>query len=163
MPIASYYEPGALVTEKVKQPDLSIQRLERIESCMPNVCFFSFKEYDRGVVVTIKGRAVNPAYTNLNFRVQDLLTRWFTTDPARIRQAITTELQGTSRTIVFVGERTHESYWVPQEVAMTLEAKKPVYAVRLSGTNGRTPKCLSDNGIQVHSWSEAKLQELATR
>ena len=34
---------------------------------MPNVVFFSFKEEDRGVVLTIKGRAVNPNYPNLNF------------------------------------------------------------------------------------------------
>lgn len=130
---------------------------------MANVCFFSFKEDDRDVVVTIKGRAVNPSYDSLNFRVQDLLKRWDTTDSARIRQAITTNLQGTSRTIVFVGAKTYESYWVPEEVAMTLAADKPVYAIRLKDTNGRTPKCLTDNGIHVYDWSEARLQDLATQ
>lgn len=130
---------------------------------MANVCFFSFKEDDRDVIVTIKGRAVNPSYDGLNFRVQDLLKRWDTTDSARIRQAITTNLQGTSRTIVFVGAKTYESYWVPEEVAMTLEADKPVYAIRLKDTNGRTPKCLTDNGIHVYDWSEARLQDLATQ
>ena len=56
---------------------------------MPNVVFFSFKEDDRGVVLTIKGRAVNPNYYALNFRVKDLLKRWDTDDEAVIRQAIT--------------------------------------------------------------------------
>ncbi len=42
---------------------------------MPNVVFFSFSEDDRDVVAMIKGRAVNPDYTNLNFRVRDLLAR----------------------------------------------------------------------------------------
>jgi len=130
---------------------------------MPNVVFFSFKEADRGVVLTIKGRAVNPSYTNLNFRVQDLLKRWDTTDPAVIKQAISKNIVGTSRTIVFVGNNTHASYWVPHEVAMTIAANKPVYAIRLNGTNGPIPKCLSDNGITVHSWSEATLQNLATK
>lgn len=130
---------------------------------MPNVVFFSFKEEDRGVVLTIKGRASNSRYPALNFKVQDLLKRWDTEDEAVIKQAITKNIKGTSRTIVFVGSDTHKSYWVPQEVKMTLDANKPVYAIRLSGTLGKIPKCLSDNKITVHSWSEVKLQDLATK
>jgi len=130
---------------------------------MPNVVFFSFTEADRGVVLTIKGRAVNPLYQNLNFRVKDLLKRWNTEDTAVIRQAITKAMNGTSRTIVFVGERTHLSIWVREEVKMTLENNKPVYAIRLNGTGGKTPKVLEDNCIHLYSWSEERLQELATR
>ncbi len=130
---------------------------------MSNVVFFSFKEPDRGVVLTIKGRAVNSSYYNLNFLVKDLLKRWNTEDTAVIRQAITKAMNGTSRTIVFVGERTYLSRWVREEVKMTLANGKPVYAIRLSGTNGTTPKVLSDNGILLYSWSEARLQELTTR
>ena len=130
---------------------------------MPNVVFFSFTEADRGVVLTIKGRAVNPLYQNLNFRVKDLLKRWNTVDTAVIRQAITKAMNGTSRTIVFVGERTHLSIWVREEIKMTLENDKPVYAIRLNNTSGKTPKALEDNGIYLYSWSEERLQELATR
>lgn len=129
---------------------------------MPKSVFFSFKEKDREVVLTIKGRAVNPNYYNLNFKVQDLLRRWKTEDSSVIKQAITTKIQGTSRTIVFVGEQTYKSYWVPHEVRMTLDVGKPVYAIRLNGTYGAIPKCLSDNSIKVHSWSEENLQKLAT-
>lgn len=130
---------------------------------MSNVIFFSFKEEDRGVVLTIKGRAVNPKYFALNFRVKDLLKRWDTTDSAVIKQAISKSIFGTSRTIVFVGEETYKSYWVPHEVQMTIDAGKPVYAIRLKNTTGIIPKCLIDNGIYVHSWSEERLQDLATR
>lgn len=130
---------------------------------MSNVVFFSFTEADRGVVLTIKGRAVNPLYQNLNFRVKDLLKRWNTEDTAVIRQAITKAMNGTSRTIVFVGERTHLSIWVREEVKMTLENDKPVYAIRLNNTSGKTPKVLEDKGIYLYSWSEERLQELATR
>lgn len=130
---------------------------------MPNVAFFSFKEVDRGVVLTIKGRAVNPSYYILNFQVKDLLTRWNTEDDAVIRQAITKAMTGTSRTIVFVGEKTHLSRWVREEVEMTISNKKPVYAIRLKDTNGKTPKVLEDNGILLYNWSEERLQELATR
>ena len=130
---------------------------------MPNVVFFSFKEEDRGVVLTIKGRAENSSYTNLNFKVRDLLKRWNTEDSAVIKQAISKKIIGTSRTIVFVGEKTHTSYWVPHEVKMTLAAGKDVYAIRLKDTQGIIPKCLSDNGIHVYEWSEQRLQDLATR
>jgi len=130
---------------------------------MPNVVFFSFTEPDRGVVLTIKGRAVNPDYSNLKFRVKDLLKRWDTEDTAVIRRAITTAMSGTSRTIVFVGERTHRSKWVREEVEMTLQKNKPVYAIRLKETNGQKPKVLEDNNIFLYSWSEERLQDLATR
>jgi len=130
---------------------------------MSNVVFFSFTEPDRGVVLTIKGRAVNPSYYNLNFHVKDLLKRWDTEDTAVIRQAITKAMYGTSRTIVFVGKRTYLSRWVREEVEMTLDNNKPVYAIRLNGTNGTTPKVLTDNGIYLYNWSEVTLQDLATR
>jgi hypothetical protein len=129
---------------------------------MSKSVFFSFKEKDRDAVLLIKGRALNSNYYALNFKVQDLLKRWKTEDSSVIKQAITTKIQGTSRTIVFVGEKTHKSYWVPHEVRMTLEADKPVYAIRLSGTSGEIPKCLSENNIKVHTWSEEKLQQLAS-
>ena len=130
---------------------------------MSNVVFFSFTEVDRGVVLTIKGRAVNPHYANLNFRVKDLLRRWKTEDESVIRQAITKAMNGTSRTIVFVGERTHQSSWVTEEVKMTLGNGKSVYAIRLNNTNGLKPKVLIDYGIHVYGWSEETLQDLATR
>jgi hypothetical protein len=130
---------------------------------MPKVAFFSFKEADRETVLLIKGRAINPNYTALNFKVKDLIKRWKTEDAAVIKQAITKAMQGTSRTIVFVGETTHKSYWVPHEVQMTLDAGKPVYAIRLKDTNGTIPNCLSENGIRVYAWSEERLQDLATR
>jgi hypothetical protein len=131
------------------------------EKIMPKSVFFSFKEKDREVVLTIKGRAVNSNYYALNFKVQDLLKRWKTEDSSIIKQAITTKIQGTSRTIVFVGEQTHKSGWVLHEVRMTLDAGKPVYAIRLKGTSGTIPQCLLDNNIKVYAWSEEKLQELA--
>jgi len=130
---------------------------------MPNVVFFSFKETDRSVVLTIKGRAINPNYANLNFRVKDLLKRWKTDDTSVIRQAISKAMKGTSRTIVFVGERTYLSHWVREEVKMTLSYGKSVYAIRLKDTKGLKPKILEENEIYLYDWSEERLQEIATR
>lgn len=72
-------------------------------------------------------------------------------------------MNGTSRTIVFVGQGTHLSKWVREEVKMTLEKNKPVYAIRLKDTNGIKPKVLEDNNIVLYAWSESRLQDLATR
>ena len=130
---------------------------------MPNIVFFSFAEDDREVVETIMGRAVNPLYHNLNFRIKDLLNRSDTEETSVIHQAITQAMNGTSRTIVFTGQTTHLSKWVRQEVRMTIENDKPVYAIRLKNTNGKKPKVLGDYGINLYSWSEEWLQELATK
>ena len=130
---------------------------------MANVVFFSFSETDRTEVLLIKGRAHNSEYPSLDFRVQDLLARWDTQDPAVIRQAISKSIKGTSRTIVFVANDTSSSYWVPEEVNMTIEAGKPAYAIRLTGTNGSKPQCLTDHGIHLNAWSETTLQGLATQ
>jgi hypothetical protein len=130
---------------------------------VPNVCFFSFKEDDRSTVGPIKSRTVNPYYSNLNVRVKDLLSRWDTTDRGRIRAAISMNMSGTSRTIVFVGNNTYQSHWVEEEVKMTLENGKKCYAIRLNNTNGPKPEFLTDHGIYLYSWSESTLQDLATR
>jgi hypothetical protein len=129
---------------------------------MPNLVFFSFTEDDSEVVQTIKERAVNPLYKNLNFRVKDLLERGDTEDIAVIRKAITKAMDGTSRTIVLAGEETHLSRWVHEEVKMTIENDKPVYAIRLKNTNGTKPRVLAEYGINLYAWSEEWLQELAT-
>ena len=129
---------------------------------MPNIVFFSFTEDDRDVVETIMGRAVNPLYKNLNFRVKDLLERGDTDDIAVIHQAITQAMNGTSRTIVFTGQTTHLSKWVREEVRMTIENNNPVFAIRLIHTNGKKPKVLMNYGINLYPWSEEWLQELAT-
>jgi hypothetical protein len=127
------------------------------------VTFFSFMEADRHTVAKIKGRAVNSRYTNLNFKVKDLLVRWDTEDETVIKQAITKAMYGTSRTIVFVGEYTHRSNWVEHEIEMTIYKGKPVYAIWLKDQAGRTPRVLSKHGIRVYTWSEERLQDLATR
>lgn len=126
-------------------------------------CFFSFSESNRHTVAKIKGRAVNKSYSNLNFKVQDLLRRWNTSDETVIRQAITKQLFGTSRTIVFVGELTYKSKWVAHEVEVSIARGKKVFAIWLKDKTGPIPKYLSDRNIRVYQWSEARLQDLATR
>ena len=129
---------------------------------MTNLVFFSFAEDDLEVVETILGRAVNPRYKNLNFQVKDLFERVDTEDTAVIHKTITKAMHGTTRTIVLAGETTHLSKWVHEEVKMTIHNDKPVYAIRLKNTNGTKPRVLAEFGINLYSWSEEWLQELAT-
>lgn len=125
--------------------------------------FFSFSETDRHTVAKIKGRAVNPYYYNLDFNVQDLLKRWSTESESVIRQAISKSLSGASRTIVFIGSDTHKSFWVGEEIKMTIAAGKPVYAIYLYGSDVKFHPELVKNGIYIYAWNEARLQELATK
>lgn len=113
-------------------------------------------------MLLIKGRAVNPNYSGLDFRVKDLLARWNTTDSAVIRQAISKAMYGTSRTIVFLGSDTYMSHWVPEEVEMTIANGKPVFAIRVPNTYGTVPYFLTNRDITVYDWSERNLQALAT-
>lgn len=124
--------------------------------------FFSFSESNRHIVAKIKGRAVNSRYPKINFKVRDLLKRWTTENESTIRQAITKSIKGTSRTIVFVGNDTHKSYWVGEEIKMTLAKGKKVYAIRIKGTNGKSHPELIKNKIYLYKWNEARLQLLAT-
>lgn len=128
---------------------------------MQKIIFMSFSESDRKAVTMIKGRACNAGYSGLSFRQRDLLSRWNTTSTAGIRRAISSKMTGTSRTIVFVGDDTWKSNWVGQEIEMTLDRDKPVYAIRLRNTCGKTPEALARHGIAVQPWSEENLQKLA--
>jgi len=124
--------------------------------------FLSFSKTDKDTVSLIKGRALNSNYGKISFSTHDLLKPWETKDPSVVRQAISTNLRGTSKTIVFVGRDTYHSHWVAEEVKMTLEANKRVYAIAVDATGGPTPPILDHHRIQVHPWSEQQLQRLVS-
>jgi hypothetical protein len=126
-----------------------------------SVVFFSYSETGRETVLIIKGRAVNPMHGALQFRVQDLLWRWSTVAQHMIRQALSKSLSGTSRTMVFVGQ-THLSYWVPEELSMTLAVGKPSHAIALPAY-ATVPHFLPARGITVYARSDRTFQLLATR
>jgi hypothetical protein len=128
-----------------------------------NVVFFSFSELDRDAVLAIKTKAMDPQYPKLNFMVQDLIKRWSTKDPKAIRHAIEGPITAASRTIVLVGKDTYKSMWVAEEVKITLEQGKPVYAIYLKNRHVVIPACLKDNDIYIYPSHEENMQYLATR
>ena len=129
----------------------------------PNVVFFSFSESDRTFVLDLKHKAMGPKYPGLKFLVQDLVKHQGTDESETTTLTNARSLKGVSRTIVFVGKDTYKSAWVAEEVRMTLKMRKPVYAIRVKGTHGVKPVCLSENRIHLYPWHEENLQYLATR
>jgi hypothetical protein len=128
-----------------------------------NVVFFSFSEEDRDAVLSLKTKAMDPQYTKLNFMVQDLMKRWRTKDLKAIRRAVEVPIAAASRTIVLVGKDTYKSMWVAEEVKITLEQGKPVFAIYLKNRRVVIPACLKNNDIYVYPSHEENLQYLATR
>jgi hypothetical protein len=98
----------------------------------------------------------------LDFDVADLHLRWAAATPEERRRAIATATLPCNVTIVFIGENSHSSEWIADEVAASVESGMPVFAMRLPDTNGPVPECLASRGIVVHAWDEATLQQLTT-
>lgn len=126
---------------------------------MLRTVFFSFSECDRKVVT----RILSAKLFERNFSVQGLMERRNIEDEVAIDATIRRAIQNSSRTIVFVGDHTSNSFWVPREVQLTLNSGNCVYAMRLQGTRGAVPNCLEEANITVHRWSENRLHDLATR
>ena len=129
---------------------------------MENLVYFSFYEKDLKTVLALKRKVRDPNYENLNFKVKRLLRRWDTDDISAMQKAIARAMKGATRTIVLVGNGTYKSKWLPEEVKMSRDAGNPVYAVRLEGTYGAKPTCLSNANIHLYDWGEEALQNLAT-
>lgn len=130
---------------------------------MKNKIFLSFSETDRDIVTRIAKHAMDPSYESLNFRVAPFYERWQTKSISVIQNVVAKALKDTNRTIVLVGEDTHESIWVEVEVDMSIELNNSVYAMRLNNTNGEIPKCLKDRDIKVENWDIEVLQFLAIK
>lgn len=125
--------------------------------------FLSFSETDREFVKNITKHAKDPGYESLNFSPAPLLERWDTNSIAVMQNFILKIMKQTHRTIVLVGNDTHESKWVPIEVDLSIELKNPVYAMRLKDSRGEIPECLVEQGIKVENWNIEVLQFLATK
>jgi hypothetical protein len=122
--------------------------------------FFSFDESDRWMVWQIRNLAFDRDYPDLDFDVADLQLRWAAATPAERSRAIATASMSCTHTVVLVGERSHASEWIAEEVAASIESGRPVIAMRLPDTNGLVPECLASRGIAIHDWDEATLQRL---
>jgi hypothetical protein len=67
---------------------------------------------------------------------------------------IKSEIDKSDVVLVVVGENTHESDWVPKEVAYAREQGIPVTAQTLPGKDdAKVPECLRENGVAVEKWN----------
>ena len=128
-----------------------------------SLVFFSFSETDREFLEKIITHAHDKSYDSLDFRVAPLLDRWDTTSKTVMQNFILKIMKTTARTIVFIGDDTIESKWVPVEVDLSIELKHPVYAMRLKDSKGEPPECLLEHGIRVEDWDIEVLQYIATK
>lgn len=135
---------------------------EMAQTARPLV-FFSFDEADRWAVWRLRNLAFDRGYSALDFDVADLYLRWSAATQTERRRAITTATLSCTITVVLVGENSHTSEWIADEVATSIESGMAVIAMRLPCTNGPVPVCLASRGIVVHDWDEATLQQLTAR
>lgn len=68
-----------------------------------------------------------------------------------IRAKIKEQLDGTSVTVVLIGEETAQSDWVADEIRWSLEKGNGILGIRLDSA-GETPQALLDCGAEVIDW-----------
>jgi hypothetical protein len=124
--------------------------------------FLSFDEADRAAADAIRARTKSASDTRLDFDVVRGVERWETISLAGLRSTVVRAIEGATRTVVLVGDRTHASKWVIEEISATIAAGRPVYAIRLPNTTGPAPALLDKHRIPVAPWSLEQLQLLAT-
>jgi hypothetical protein len=119
-------------------------------------------EADRATADAIRARALSASDTQLDFDVVRGVARRETISQAGLRSTVVRAIQGSTRTVVLVGDRTHASIWVVEEISATIAAGRPVRAIRLPNTTGPAPALLGKHRIPVEHWSLEQLQLLAT-
>jgi hypothetical protein len=74
-------------------------------------------------------------------------------DPVYIRQKIRERLQGTSVTVVLIGQHTAESDWVYFEIRESLQKGNAVVGIRLKDSgNPPIPPAMREVGCKVINW-----------
>lgn len=81
-----------------------------------------------------------------------------------VRNCINQELDGTSTTVVIVGENTQDSDWVDYEIRRSLEKGNGLVAVKLPGVDDeKVPDRLREAGGEVVDWSPDEFADAIER
>lgn len=125
---------------------------------MAKKTFISFRGDDKFKVWTLRGLA---EFKNITFEMDDVSLREAiqSRDEYYIRSVIRPKIKNCEICLCMVGENTYQSRkWVPWEINLALEERKPVIAMRFKDTpNAITPSVLSNNGIVPFDWDINKL------
>ncbi len=114
--------------------------------------FLSVAYEDANQARGFKLLAWNPN-VDFEFVTRDLLTPVDSRDPDYIKASIRDRLQGTSVTVVLIGQTTHQSQWVPWEAEESIARGNGIIGIRLKGQDDALiPQVLKDAGAKVINW-----------
>lgn len=123
--------------------------------------FLSFRGEDVQKVWTLRNLA---EFKNVAFEMDDVSIRKEidSEDKAYLRRVIRPKIVNCDYCLCLVGEDTWRSrIWVPWEIGLAVEEKKPIYAMRFwDAKDAPTPKVLTDNGVRPFDWDVDKLTRL---
>lgn len=106
---------------------------------------------------------------DISFRGRHLLDPIKSENKSYIWQEIKKQMEGTSVTVVLLGERTHKSVWVKREIEESVARGNGVVAIQLKDQNCPLPakscvgKALDAAGAEVVPWSPHEFAEAIER
>jgi hypothetical protein len=115
-----------------------------------------FISYQHDDVQQAKGFNLLRWNSNVDFDFvgRHLLSPVESEDPQYIRSKIREQLNGTSVTVVLIGQNTASSEWVDYEIRASMERGNGVIGIHLKGAeNAETPPALNEVGGQVVDWN----------
>jgi hypothetical protein len=85
-------------------------------------------------------------------------------DEAYIRRSIRNQMQGTSVTVVLIGDKTHTSRWVDWEIEESVGRGNGLLGIKLKGKSGaRTPALLRTYRAEVLIWQPSQFEDVIER
>jgi len=91
--------------------------------------------------------------TNIEFVTRDLLSPVDSQNPDYIKASIKEKLNGTSVTVVLLGQNTGQSEWVRWEAEESYARGNGIIGIRLKGQDDApVPQFLKDVGAKVVNW-----------
>lgn len=130
---------------------------------MPRRAFISFQSDDRMQARRFVQLKLDPD-VQLDISARHLIDPVQSYDEAYIKRRINEEMDGTSMTIVLIGENTHTSEYVAYEIQRTVELGHALLGIRVPGAeNARVPAGLEENGAEIINYEEAEFNPAIAR
>lgn len=101
---------------------------------------------------------------DVEFQDRHLLDPVNSTNDQYIKRCINDQLNGTSVTVVLVGENTQNSDWVDYEIERSIDKGNGVVAVKLPGVDeDKVPDKIQEAGGEVVEWDPHKFDDAIER
>lgn len=121
---------------------------------MPRHVFISYQHEDQ-----MKAKGLNLMTYNedldVDFIGRHLLDPVNSADPDYISRMIRQQIEGSSATIVLIGQHTADSEWIPKEIAWSLDKQPPngLLGIRID-PSAEVPAELTEAGAEILDWYE---------